>query len=386
MFNKKDYREAISHLKASEATHQEVLNMANERNKKPGHTLPRVLLIAAIVSVLAVTASASEYVHNWFITFFSDRGENMLSTQQIEYIEKNVQAVNNSQTQGEWTVELRSALTDGTTAYIIIGVSAPENIDLSHKMVDGIATQWYAPGNGDANVLSSSIGVIADTISYCWREDGDNLDNTKNYVIQIGPNFEGNTIDPFGSDVQWNIHIEDIVRIHQDEAYLQELLNGKYKDQKAFITTSEETERLEITETVAKGVWDFTINFSGSEKGIELLTEPMSTTVNILRKNGSNIDDYGHYMENVTITSFVLHPLSATIRYEDCDGSPSFTYEDKVLCLVMKDGNRIKLMGSGKIGENQSMFEAESPVILEDVDYILMADGTIIPMVEIEND
>ena len=264
MFNKKDYREAISHLKASEATHQEVRNMANERNKKPGHTLPRVLLIAAIVSVLAVTASASEYVHNWFITFFSDRSENMLSTQQIEYIEKNVQAVNNSQTQGEWTVELRSALTDGTTAYIIIGVAAPENIDLSHKMVDGIATQWYAPGNGDANVLSSSIGVIADTISYCWREDGDNLDNTKNYVIQIGPNFERSTIDPFGSDVQWNIHIEDIVRIHQDEAYLQELLNGKYKDQKAFITTSEETERLEITETVAKGVWDFTINFSGS--------------------------------------------------------------------------------------------------------------------------
>lgn len=386
MFNKKDYREAISHLKASEATHQEVLNMANERNKKPGHTLPRVLLIAAIVSVLAVTASASEYVHNWFITFFFDRSENMLSTQQIEYIEKNVQAVNNSQTQGEWTVELRSALTDGTTAYIIIGVAAPENIDLSHKMVDGIATQWYAPGNGDANVLSSSIGVIADTISYCWREDGDNLDNTKNYVIQIGPNFERSTIDPFGSDVQWNIHIEDIVRIHQDEAYLQELLNGKYKDQKYFITTSEETERLEITETVAKGIWDFAINFSGSEKGIELITEPVTTVANILRKYGPNIDDYGQYMENVTITSFVLHPLSATVSYEECDGSPSFGYEDKFLCVVMKDGSRVKLMGCGKIGENQSMFESESPVILEDVDHILMADGTIIPMVEIENE
>ena len=93
MFHKKDYREAISHLKASEATHQEVLNMAKERNKKPGHTLPRVLLIAAIVSVLAVTASASEYVQNWFTTYFSGRSETMLSTQQIEYIEKNVQQI-----------------------------------------------------------------------------------------------------------------------------------------------------------------------------------------------------------------------------------------------------------------------------------------------------
>ena len=73
MFNKKDYQDTFSQVTASEETYRRVMRMSNRKSKKGGRTLSRIVLIAAIVALLAVTASAAGYVRSWFTTYFSDK-------------------------------------------------------------------------------------------------------------------------------------------------------------------------------------------------------------------------------------------------------------------------------------------------------------------------
>lgn len=394
MLNKKDYQNTFSKVRASEQTYQEVMNMANKRKTaKSSRRLFRVLVAAAMLSILTISAAASEYVQNWFVSYFSDNGEAPLSTEQIEFIEENVQIINQGQTQDDWTVELRSAMNDDTMAYIIIGITAPEGVNLEPRCDEaGNLFEFFTPGNagmvgglaGAPDIVTCSEGVAWSELDFKWEEDGDGLENTKNLMIQIWPDLERCTVDPFGNAAQYYIHIENIVREYEDEAYRQELMNGKYAGQTDIMFTPEETVRLRCAEVLAEGIWDFTISFaeSGSITEVEMLAEPIRTMANIWRKYGESLWEYDNFMEEVTITSFVLRPLSATIFYEDCNGAPSFNYEDKVVSAVMKDGSQIELLPYGSSGTNYVTLEAETPLVLEEVDHILMADGTRIPMPE----
>ena len=94
----------------------------------------KVWLIAAMV-VLAMTLMgctvAYAYTHGWFASLYSAQNEQPLSDSQISYLEENEQVLNQIQTQNGWSVELRSAITDGTKGLVILGVTAPEGTDLA---------------------------------------------------------------------------------------------------------------------------------------------------------------------------------------------------------------------------------------------------------------
>lgn len=77
--------------------------------------------------------------------------------------------------------------------------------------------------------------------------------------------------------------------------------------------------------------------------------------------------------ENVTITSFALRSLRATISCDYDLGAPDFSNKEKKIEAVMKDGS-----SGGSVGEQQ--FLAESPILLDNVDHILLSDGTKLPM------
>lgn len=398
MFNKRDYQGAFSKVTASEETYRRVMNMANQKRKHTGRGIVRKALIAAvIVSMLAVTAGAVEYVSGWLAVHFSDNHAKPLSGSQMEYLEENEQKINETQVRDAWTVELRSAIQDGTTAYIIIGVSGPEGVDLEPEIVDGVMQEVFTPGNGGMvgamsgapDIISCSEGVIWSQLGFSWEEDGDGKDNTKNYVIQIYPDMERSSVDPFGKDAEYYLHFENIVREYEDEAYRQELMNGKYKGQTDIMFTHEETMRLRCAEVLAEGVWDFTVSFAErEEQGVELLTESVTVVANIFRKVGPNIEDYVHVDDDVTITSFVLRPLSATICYEECNGGPNFTAtangKDRHIYAVMQDGSKIELFNYGTSGVGYSVLEAETPIVLAEVDYVLMADGTKLMMPQMQ--
>ena len=111
----KEYREVFSQVKASQDLTRRIMMMKQKRQQR-GMVLARVVLIAAVVAMMALTVSASETVQNWFLDFFKDKSDGELSQGQVEYIEENAQIISDSRTIDGWTVELRSAISDGTKA------------------------------------------------------------------------------------------------------------------------------------------------------------------------------------------------------------------------------------------------------------------------------
>lgn len=355
-----------------------------------------VVLIAAVVALmaLAVTAFASEAVGGWLRQYFSQKTGEDLSQGQIQYIEDNEQVIGLAQEQNGWTVELRSTITDGRKAYIIIGITAPEDVNLNQRIENDCVKDRFGPGNAvtdpedmvTPSVATASIeGNYYYQIGQSWREDGDGLPNTKNLVITLNlvtfyPDKPCAITDPFAPDISFTIHIEDIVREYDDEEYLQKLLNGKYAGQTDIMFTNEETRRLNQVETLVEGTWDFTVSFAENADSAELLSGPISIQADIWRNFGESIEDYAYFREDITVTSVVLRPLTVTLCYEDCDGAPCFLNFDSAPCVVMNDGSRVMLSNCGISGLDGMVLEAETPIVVEDVAYILMPDGTRIPM------
>ena len=63
--------------------------------------------------------------------------------------------------------------------------------------------------------------------------------------------------------------------------------------------------------------------------------------------------------------------IGVSIEYQHNHG-----YEDKYIYVVMRDGSQIALHTDG-IG---TVLKAESPIVLSEVDHILMPDGTKLPV------
>lgn len=85
-------------------------------------------------------------------------------------------------------------------------------------------------------------------------------------------------------------------------------------------------------------------------------------------------EDGTQSFDEVQITSFILSPLTATIQ-TDADYPPNFTSNDRTIYVVMHDGSRIALLLNWGVGGKQH-FNAESPIMLENVDYVLLANDT----------
>lgn len=362
----------------------------------------RALLIAAMIALMLLLVGCTvAYVQGWFVGFFSTKSETPLSDSQIALIEENEQTINEGESQNGWTVELRSALKDNNKAYIIIGISAPEGIDLEPEIVDNSIIEQFTPGNewpakmpdNTTELVTYPAGVIPYSMQTSWQEDGDGKDNTKNYVIQIEPNMAASSIDPFGATAEWKIHIENIVRTYDDEEYKQELLNTKYKGDYGVMFTHEETKRIKQQEVLVEGIWDFTVTFTkenpGQDKG-ELLKSPIITTVEIPWRYGEDLWNVADVRKEITVTSIRLDPFSVKVSYEPIGqgwGWPNIYFDDgdldhnDYICAscILKDGSKITLHDWGNGGEGEEhykLLEPDSPLVLEEVQCIQMPDGT----------
>ena len=366
----------------------------------------RTLLIAAMIALMLLLVGCTiAYVQGWFVTFFANKSEEPLSDSQIELIEENEQQINEAVSQNGWTVELRSALMDNNKAYIIIGITAPEGVDLEPEVVDDVMIERFSPGNDSLAsdmdrppaIVQYPKGVMPSSMQMSWQEDGDGKDNTKNYVMEIEPNIPASSIDPFGANAQWKIHIENIVRTYDDEEYKQELLNTKYKGDYGVMFTHEETQKMKQQEVLVEGIWDFTVTFSkqnpAHDEG-ELLTTPIKTTVEIPWRYGENIWDVADVRRDITVTSILLQPFSVKVSYEPVGegwGWPNIYFDDGDLdhddyiyaSCILKDGSKITLHDWGNGGEGEKRYkllEPDSPLVLEEVQCIQMPDGTKINM------
>ena len=360
----------------------------------------RPLLIAAMIALaLLLVGCTVAYVSGWFTDFFAARSEEPLSSEQIEYIQENEQIIQETQVKDDWMVELKSAITDGETGYILFSITAPEDIDLEGYHSGKYGEAYISPGNNSWGRDSHRALIVASTgwsdpernfmwqQGGSWKADNDGLSNTLNYVVEtrierVYPNQPMLLEEPFGPDVTFTVTFDDFTLEYIDPE-IQKKIDEKYAGMTDYMVEQEDLVGLHKSELLVDNEWKFTIPFNTvSTEPVELITgEPVMTWGIVSWK----LDDDPLFYETasgmaaVKITSFKLNPFGATITYDFKEPAYNafiayekhFGYTDRHVYAVMKDGSQIALRTDG----TGDKLKAETPIVLTQVDHILLGSG-----------
>lgn len=367
----------------------------------------RASLIAAVIALAALLVGCTvAYAQGWFAEFFADRSDTPLSDSQIEYIQENEQIIMETQAKGGWTVALKSAISDGETGFLLFGITAPEDIDLEGYHAGNYGDDYITPGNNSWNrhpsraMVVASTGFLDEEKNFIWQSgggggwkaDNDGLSHTMNYVIAISceklyPDREMLLENPFGPEVAFTVCFDGFTREYKDPE-IQKAIDEKYAGMTDYMVADEDLVGLHKSEVLTEEQWEFSVAFHVLEKeSVELITgEPVMTWGQVTWK----LDDHpiayetGTGLAAVKITSFVLNPFGATVTYDlkepalcaFIEYQNSFGYEDRSIFAVMKDGSRIALHTHG----TGDQLEAETPIVLSELDHILLGSGEQLPM------
>lgn len=369
----------------------------------------RILLVAAVIALALLLMGctvAVAYAQGWFTAIFAARTEAPLSDAQVEYIESNEQLLSETVDDGGWQVALKSTLCDGDTGFVLFGITAPQDVDLEGISASEQSGNWQriVPGNEAMNhqrrrtlVLPSSGNVDQERnfIWQCgghWEADNDGKSNTLDYLVtlrceKLYPAKEMLLEDPFGPEMTFNIRFLDFIYEYEDPE-VRKAIDEKYAGMTDYMVADEDMVGLHKDKLLAEGIWEFDVAFAtGGQQSIELITgEPVMTWGLVTWKLSDDPTFYetGSGIAATKIVSFVLTPFGATVTYEFEE--PAFAafieyqnhhgYEDRFVYAVMTDGSKIPLHTNG----SGDQLTAESPLVLSQVDHILLGDGVTIPI------
>lgn len=337
----------------------EFLNEARENTPAPRHSRKFVALIAAVIALMAitVTAFAAEEIAGWFRQYFTKQSEIPLTPGQIEFIEENEQVISETQSHNGYALELKSVLADTSAIYITLGITSPEALPIDEEINLSYDTfDFYDQSHKTPQALSGRM-----------IDDGDGLDNTADVILEY-------ILGSWNESDQWTLSIKELKLWIHDVAYEQDLLDTKYAGQKNFMLTDEESALAYRLETLVEGPWKFSIDLSKADSAaLEMITKPIT----IQACCGFKPDGTLVYEER-TINSLIIRPLSAAISAEPTESGAALdltpTLDDQIF-VVMKDGSRVPLDPDfGMMGTQH--FTAASPIILDEVDHVLLSDGT----------
>lgn len=360
---------------------------------KSSLSFKRIALIAAAAAALLLLAGCAAYAWHWYATYFSMQRQEPLSDSQVSYIQENAQDVHESQALDGYTMELTSTLAENQRAFVTLKFTAPEDVDLVNR-AEGEQLHFgsvYAVSEGSDQPIGLACHIV---------EDGDGRDNTANLVLSMGPtDISGKEIQ-LGSDQHWHIVLENLLVECWDREYEEELIRTKYADMTDYMFTDEEAARSHSQESLLSGKWEFDVTFPNADNAcLEFLTEPMVTKAVVTRRErmDSIFYDTQEAVEDITVTSIRLRVFSAEVAFVEpaaIEGSdfPDFfcacldmgdaynpltklSREDENFFVVLKDGTRIDFW-QDEGARDCAYLKTDSPIVLEDVDYLQLSDGT----------
>ena len=361
--------------------------------KKAKHLSAKKLwLIAAVIALaLLLVGCTVAYVNGWFQQIFSSRSETPLSSDQIQYIQNNEQIVGQSQTINDWTVELKSTICDESTGYLVFQITAPNDVNLEQYLnPPTVDDKRLSMGNYSANNKAgysyaiASIGTVDTEQNYWYLDSGDwitDQDGQPNTVLfcmiirceKIDPSKPLLLEDPFGKDVSFRIRLMGIT-LEYTNLELRKEIEEKYAGQD-YIVDGEEAAGLFCSDILTDEEWYFDVTFAPDNQFVELITKPVSTQAKVWRYADEKQWEVKDSLEEVQISSFRITPFGATVSYipkPDAVGISSKLGEDGIYA-IMKDGSRVKLDFTGN---SDAVLQAETPIVLSQLDYILLEDGT----------
>ncbi len=355
----------------------------------------KVWLIAAVIALtLLLVGCAVAYANGWFQQIFSARSETPLSSEQVQYIQNNEQIVGQSQTKNDWTIDLKSTICDGSTGYLVFQITAPDDMDLEQYLnPPTLDDKRLSMGNYSANGKAgysyaiASIGTVDTERNYwyldggSWISDQDGQPNTVLFCMSIrcekmDPNKPMLLEDPFGKDVSFRIRLLGITLEHTN-LELQKEIEEKYAGQD-YLVDGEEAAGLFCSDILTDEEWYFDVTFDPDNQFIELINQPVSAQAKVWRYADEKQWETKDSLEEVQISSFRVTPFGASISYvpkADAIGISLKLWQnlDDEIYAVMKDGSRIKL---DLVGTDNAVLQAETPIVLSQLDYILLEDGT----------
>ena len=372
-------------------------------------TLRRPLLIAALITLaLLLVGCTVAYVSGWFTDIFAARSEEPLSPEQVEFIQEREQIIQDTQSKSGWTVELKSAICDGDTGYMLFSITAPDDIDLEGYHGQKYGEDRIMPGNNSPYLpkrralVVVSTGFADEEKNFMWQsgggkggwqEDNDGLQNTMDYLIgmrpeKLYPNREMLLENPFGPDVEFTVRFDGFALEYEDPE-IRKKIDEKYAGMTDYMVADEDLIGLYNAQLLVDETWEFSVNFHNEyPNSVELVTEPVMTWALVTWKLDDEPTFYksGSGLEAVKITSFVLNPFGATVTYDFeepvidaiIEYRSMFGYTDRLICAVMKDGSQIFLHTDG-VG---TQLTAETPIVLSEVDHILLGSGEKLLMPE----
>ena len=355
----------------------------------------KVWLIAAVIALtLLLVGCAVAYANGWFQQIFSARSETPLSSEQIQYIQNNEQIVGQSQTINDWTVDLKSTICDGRTGYLVFQITAPDDVDLEQYLnPPTLDDKRLSMGNCSASrkaaysLAVASIGTVDRERNYWyldggnWISDQDGQPNTVLFCMSIrcekmDPNKPMLLEDPFGKDVSFRIRLLGIT-LEYTNLELQKEIEEKYAGQE-YLVDGEEAAGLFCSDVLTDEEWNFDVTFDSDNQFMELITLPVPVQAKVWRYADEKQWETKDSLEEVQISSFRVTPFGANITFVPKSDTIGISLQlrqdtDDTICAVMKDGSRIQL---DVTGADATILQAQTPIVLSQLDYILLEDGT----------
>lgn len=303
--------------------------------------------ILGIGSVLAATIDIGDL----FRSIFSFQQNSSLSENQNAYIDDHIASIGKSITQNGVTVTIDGAITDGTMAYILVDIVAPEgcNIDSLPLGFDIEFEKLKLEGQEKDHISSVSTGCII-------LSDNDEKDNTASMLIRyniyqfLGSNFT------LGDGKERTLQLRNLFYYEEDYPYTRC--------------------------TVAEGKWEYEFAFTTvDDKEVELLKTPIAGSYNQI--SGKQV--------NATIHSIQMKGLSASVYYTIASEEVQEAGDFGILKFVMKDGSvifaypekagQISQIENGDLVSNTAChycaYVFEAPVDYEDVETLYIGDVEI---------
>lgn len=365
------------------------------QGKRKRQSTRKMWLIAAVIALtLLLVGCAVAYANGWFQQIFAARSETPLSSDQIQYIQNNEQIVGQSQTKNDWTVELKSTICDGRTGYLVFQITAPDGMDLEQYLnPPTVDDKRLSPGNYSVSrdrmypLSKASIGNLNEEKNYMfadggnWISDNDGKANSVLYCMSIRceklyPDKPMLMEEPFGKENTFHIRFMGIT-LEYTNLELQKEIEEKYAGQ-TYIVDGEEAAGLFCSDILTDEEWNFDVTFDSDNQFIELITKPVFAQAKVWRYADEKQWDTVDSLEEVQISSFRVTPFGANITFVPKSDTIGISLDlwqdtDDEIYAVMKDESRIKL---DLTGADATILQAQTPIVLSQLDYILLEDGT----------
>lgn len=257
-----------------------------------------------------------------------------------------------SQTIDGYTVELKSTVSDRNKAQVVLGITLPDGKPVSEEDGQkywGLKFEEISLQCGNAPYLSS--------MSAHEQDDRDGLDSTLEYVIEW---YKEEPEENMEAGAQWTLTLGQMC-------------------QETFNNALEQHEYLWKTDTIWK--FDFTFDPDSDYRSLEFLSASTELPA-IVGETADGSDDWG----TATVRSITLHTNSLHILMDEPLGDVDFSSwrEETNPKVVLKDGTSIVLrMDRGNALDQsntscQENWKPETAIPLDQVDYLLLIDGTIL--------